>query len=189
MPPAQARSPDPVIKDKTLQSPSTVGCKVGKNPANARKNSGKCEGKIRVAHPDPALQAVRRLRVSARTGVARPTPVPPRRSCETDLGGTLTILFSTAACSESRPAPGGPSRGPNRTRFSHGRRFFDSRNVQKRATKSDTSGHCLLCTAANMQHMCAACTAAADAAGSEPLPGPRKWPEGPPGRVLNPTPS
>ena len=29
-------------------------------------------------------------------------------------------------------------------RFSHGRRFFDSRNVQKRATKSDTSGHCLL---------------------------------------------
>ena len=27
--------------------------------------------------------------------------------------------------------------------FSHGRRFFDSRNVQKRATKSDTSGHCL----------------------------------------------
>ena len=26
----------------------------------------------------------------------------------------------------------------------HGRRFFDSRNVQKRGTKSDTSGHCLL---------------------------------------------
>ena len=28
-------------------------------------------------------------------------------------------------------------------RFSHGRRFFDSLNVQKRATKSNTSGHCL----------------------------------------------
>ena len=28
--------------------------------------------------------------------------------------------------------------------FSHRHRFFDSRNVQKRATKSDTSGHCLL---------------------------------------------
>ena len=28
-------------------------------------------------------------------------------------------------------------------RFSHGRVFFDSHNVQKRATKSDTSGHCL----------------------------------------------
>ena len=31
-----------------------------------------------------------------------------------------------------------------RVRFSHGRVLFDSRNVQKRATKSDTSGHCLL---------------------------------------------
>ena len=30
-----------------------------------------------------------------------------------------------------------------RVRFSHGRVFFDSRNVQKCATKSDTSGHCL----------------------------------------------
>ena len=28
-------------------------------------------------------------------------------------------------------------------RFSHGPVFSDSRNVQKRATKSDTSGHCL----------------------------------------------
>ena len=28
-------------------------------------------------------------------------------------------------------------------RFSHGRVLFDSRNVQKRATKSDTLGHCL----------------------------------------------
>ena len=37
------------------------------------------------------------------------------------------------------------------TRFSHGRRFFDSRNVQKRATKSDTSGHCLKRT--NAQHI------------------------------------
>ena len=37
----------------------------------------------------------------------------------------------------------------NRTRFSHGRVFSDSRNlnVQKRATKSDTSGHCLPATA------------------------------------------
>ena len=34
----------------------------------------------------------------------------------------------------------------NRARFSHGHRFFDSRNVQKRATKSDTSAHCLLPT-------------------------------------------
>ena len=32
-----------------------------------------------------------------------------------------------------------------RVRFSHGRVLFDSRNVQKRATKSDTSGHCLRC--------------------------------------------
>ena len=32
----------------------------------------------------------------------------------------------------------------NCVRFSHGSRFFDLRNVQKRATKSDTSGHCLL---------------------------------------------
>ena len=31
----------------------------------------------------------------------------------------------------------------NFTRFSHGRVFYDSRNVQKRATKSDTSDHCL----------------------------------------------
>ena len=31
-------------------------------------------------------------------------------------------------------------------RFSHVRVFSDSRNVQKRATKSDTSGNCLLCT-------------------------------------------
>ena len=31
--------------------------------------------------------------------------------------------------------------------FSHGRVFSDSRNVQKRATKSDTSGHCLRCSA------------------------------------------
>ena len=30
-----------------------------------------------------------------------------------------------------------------RVRFSHGRMLFDSRNVQKRATKSDTSGHCV----------------------------------------------
>ena len=28
--------------------------------------------------------------------------------------------------------------------FSHVRVFSDSRNVQKRATKSDTSGHCLV---------------------------------------------
>ena len=34
----------------------------------------------------------------------------------------------------------------NRTRFSHGRRLFDSCNVQKRATKSDTSCHCLILT-------------------------------------------
>ena len=33
-----------------------------------------------------------------------------------------------------------------RVRFSHGRVFSDSRNVQKQATKSDTSGHCLLRT-------------------------------------------
>ena len=32
----------------------------------------------------------------------------------------------------------------NRVRFTHGRTFFNSRNVQKRATKSDTSGPCLL---------------------------------------------
>ena len=32
-------------------------------------------------------------------------------------------------------------------RFSHVRMFFDSRNVQERATKSDISGHCLLETA------------------------------------------
>ena len=31
----------------------------------------------------------------------------------------------------------------NRVRFSHVRVFSDSRNVQKRATKFDTSGHCL----------------------------------------------
>ena len=38
-------------------------------------------------------------------------------------------------------------------RFSHGRRFFDSRNVQKRATKSDSSGPCLLATTfAPLQH-------------------------------------
>ena len=30
-----------------------------------------------------------------------------------------------------------------RVRFSHVRVFSDTRNVQKRATKSDTSGHCL----------------------------------------------
>ena len=30
-----------------------------------------------------------------------------------------------------------------RVRFSHGSVFSDSRNVQKRATKSDTSGHCV----------------------------------------------
>ena len=30
--------------------------------------------------------------------------------------------------------------------FSHGSRYFDSGNVQKRATKSDTSGHCLFLT-------------------------------------------
>ena len=30
--------------------------------------------------------------------------------------------------------------------FSHGRVFSDSHNVQKRLTKSDTSGHCLLVT-------------------------------------------
>ena len=30
-----------------------------------------------------------------------------------------------------------------RVRFLHGRVFFGSRNVQKRATKSDNSGHCL----------------------------------------------
>ena len=31
-----------------------------------------------------------------------------------------------------------------RVQFSHVRVFSDSRNVQKRATKSDTSGHCLV---------------------------------------------
>ena len=31
-----------------------------------------------------------------------------------------------------------------RVRFSYGSVLFDSRNVQKRATKSDTSGHCLV---------------------------------------------
>ena len=30
-----------------------------------------------------------------------------------------------------------------RVQFSHVRVFFDSRNVQKSVTKSDTSGHCL----------------------------------------------
>ena len=41
-----------------------------------------------------------------------------------------------------------------RVQFSHVRAsvFSDSRNVQKRATKSDTSGHCLMCAAANTQH-------------------------------------
>ena len=33
-----------------------------------------------------------------------------------------------------------------RVQFSHGRVFSDSRNVQKRATKSDISGHCLVLT-------------------------------------------
>ena len=33
-----------------------------------------------------------------------------------------------------------------RVHFSHVRVFSDTRNVQKRATKSDTSGHCLLAT-------------------------------------------
>ena len=32
----------------------------------------------------------------------------------------------------------------NRVRFSHVRMFFDWSNVQKRATKSDTLGHCLI---------------------------------------------
>ena len=32
----------------------------------------------------------------------------------------------------------------NSSRFSQSYRFFDSCNVQKRATKSDTSGHCLV---------------------------------------------
>ena len=34
-------------------------------------------------------------------------------------------------------------------RFSHVRVFSDLRNVQKRATKSDTSGHCLLVLKSN----------------------------------------
>ena len=33
----------------------------------------------------------------------------------------------------------------NHVQFLHGCRFFDSHNEQKRATKSDTSGHCLIC--------------------------------------------
>ena len=36
-----------------------------------------------------------------------------------------------------------------RVRFSHVRVFSDSRNVQKRATKSETSGHCLSMTDTN----------------------------------------
>ena len=34
-------------------------------------------------------------------------------------------------------------RNAKRVRFLHGRVLFDSRNAQKCATKSDTSGHCL----------------------------------------------
>ena len=38
------------------------------------------------------------------------------------------------------------------TLFAHGLRFFDLLNMQKRATKSDTSGHCLLVTAEQGGH-------------------------------------
>ena len=37
-----------------------------------------------------------------------------------------------------------PTAMRDRVLFSHGLRFFDSHNVQKRATKSDTLGHCLM---------------------------------------------
>ena len=37
-----------------------------------------------------------------------------------------------------------------RVQFSHVRVFSDSRNVQKRATKSHTSGHCLAGVASNL---------------------------------------
>ena len=40
-----------------------------------------------------------------------------------------------------------------RVQFSHVRVFSDSRNVQKRATKSDTSGHCLAGSKAGVGHM------------------------------------
>ena len=47
-----------------------------------------------------------------------------------------------------------------RVQFSHVRVFSDSRNVQKRATKSDTSGHCLVAELL----ICIAAAAAATAA-------------------------
>ena len=49
------------------------------------------------------------------------------------------FLFSC----ENRTRNACDSRMSVRVRFSHVRVLFDSRNVQKRATKSDTSGHCL----------------------------------------------
>ena len=50
--------------------------------------------------------------------------------------------IGTIPVSPLRYIAAGPPFTVRRVRFSHVRVFSDSRNVQKHATKSDTSGHC-----------------------------------------------
>ena len=76
----------------------------------------------------------------------------------TFVNGNITVILQILQC-RSRQWPEvydlchsclHVARVKQHARFSHGRVLFDSRNVQKRATKSDTSGHCLCrSTAAN----------------------------------------
>ena len=68
-------------------------------------------------------------------------------SCPIYLGSGLRLmicvtLFCTLRKSELHAF---------RVQFSHVRVFSDSRNVQKRATRSDTSGHCLHLPAAALE--------------------------------------
>ena len=62
-------------------------------------------------------------------------------------------LLSAPLAADFGPCPNAAAEGRSAgqgvclfVRFSLGRVFSDSRNVQKQATKSDTSGHCLLAT-------------------------------------------
>ena len=101
-------------------------------PIEGRKNAGR--SRTWIGRPADRRRAGRKVPPGARLGLIRVKNAAP-----SSLASTARLRLSPAFV--RRPSPAFVSLPlSKRTRFSHGRVLFDSRNVQKRATKSDASG-------------------------------------------------
>ena len=73
----------------------------------------------------------------------RTAPMHARPRTSTEKDASLRLARKASPARQPGSGPRYMIRVTFRVQFSHVREFSDSRNVQKRATKSDTSGHCL----------------------------------------------